>query len=107
MAAAAQRLPYKHGKAGKYWPDDTPAGRRQRLLEVWTQIVGLLDVRIEGVAAALPMPPLDCRGYEMKAFEDMLDAAVCSWVGTCVLDGRARPYGDMKSAIWIPEVSVD
>lgn len=107
LAAAAQRLPYKHGKAGKYWPDDTPAGRRQRLLEVWTQIVGLLDVRIEGVAAALPMPALDCRGYEMKAFEDSLDAVVCAWVGTCVLEGKARPYGDKESAIWIPEVSVD
>jgi predicted RNase H-like nuclease len=107
LAAAARRLPYKHGKAGKYWPEDTPAARRQRLFRVWKEIVGLLDERIEGVAAALPMPPLDCRGYEMKAFEDMLDAAVCSWVGTCVLDGRARPYGDMESAIWIPEVSVD
>ncbi|MFK4771902.1 hypothetical protein [Rhizobium sp. ZW T2_16] len=28
LAAAAKRLPYKHGKAGKYWPEDTPAARR-------------------------------------------------------------------------------
>jgi predicted RNase H-like nuclease len=107
LAAAARRLPYKHGKAGKYWPEDTPAGRRQRLFGVWTQIVGLLDKRIEGVAAALPMPTLDCRGHEMKAFEDSLDAVICAWVGTCVLDGKARPYGDTESAIWIPQLSAD
>lgn len=67
----------------------------------------LLDVRIEGVAAALPKPALDWRGYEMKAFEDSLDAVMCAWVGTCVVESKARPYGDMESAIWIPEVSVD
>jgi predicted RNase H-like nuclease len=107
LATAAKRLPYKHSKAGKYWPEDTPALRRQRLFGVWTQIVELLDARIKGVAAALPMPALDCRGYEMKAFEDTLDAVVCAWVGTCVLDGKAGPYGDMESAIWIPELSTD
>lgn len=107
LAGAARRLPYKHSKAAKYWPDEAPAGRRVRLFEIWTQIVKLLDSRIEGVAAALPMPALDCRGHEMKAFEDALDAIVCAWVGTCVLDGKARPYGDMESAIWIPQLTAD
>lgn len=107
LAGAARRLPYKHSKAAKYWPDELPAGRRIRLFEIWTQIVELLDGRIEGVAAALPMPSLDCRGYEMKAFEDALDAIVCAWVGACVLDGKATPYGDIKSAIWIPQLTAE
>lgn len=107
LAAAAKRLPYKHGKTGKYWPEDTPAGRRRRLFAVWEQIVVLLDARIEGVGAALPMPAFDCRGYEMKAFEDMLDAVVCAWVGTCMLDGNAKPYGDAASAIWVPQLTAD
>ena len=41
-------------------------------------------------------------GLEMKAFEDALDAIVCAWVAICVLEGRAEPYGDEESAIWIP-----
>nr|WP_245581779.1 DUF429 domain-containing protein [Rhizobium ruizarguesonis] len=38
----------------------------------------------------------------MKALEDTLDAVVCAWVGACVMDGRARAYGDVESAIWVP-----
>ncbi|MCM2500652.1 DUF429 domain-containing protein [Neorhizobium galegae] len=47
-------------------------------------------------------PPLEGRGHELEAFEDMLDAVVCAWIGACVLDGRARAYGDEASAIWVP-----
>jgi predicted RNase H-like nuclease len=46
---------------------------------------------------------VSARGWEMKAFEDMLDAVVCAWIGVTVLEGRARAYGDERSAIWIPE----
>lgn len=99
LAAAEKRLPYKHSKARKYWPEDSPERRRRNLFEVWAQILGLLDAEIEGVATALLMPRSTCRGHEMKAFEDSLDAVICAWVGTCVLDGRAKPYGDQDSAI--------
>lgn len=103
LAAAPRRLAYKHSKARKYWPDDAPECRRQKLFGVWAQIVDLLDAKIEGVATALLMPTANCRGHEMKAFEDTLDAVVCAWVGACVLDGKATPYGDQDSAIWIPD----
>ncbi|CZT38059.1 DUF429 domain-containing protein [Rhizobium sp. 9140] len=102
LAAAERHLAYKHSKMWKYWPDAPPSLRRTRLFEVWMQIVVLLDARISGVAAALSFPPLEARGYEMKAFEDMLDAMVCAWVGACALDGEARAYGDSMSAIWVP-----
>ncbi|MNL37598.1 hypothetical protein D3C87_1597540 [compost metagenome] len=64
----------------------------------------LLETRVKGVAAALPLPDLSSRAYELKAFEDALDAVVCAWVGTCVVGGTATAYGDDRSAIWIPSV---
>ncbi|MCQ1764705.1 DUF429 domain-containing protein [Neorhizobium galegae] len=102
LASADRRLPYKHAKSRKYWPDADVVGRRRNLFGVWMEIITLLDTRIKGVAAALALPDPGCRGFEMKAFEDSLDAVVCAWVGTCVLDGTAKAYGDDTSAIWIP-----
>ncbi|WP_249406404.1 DUF429 domain-containing protein [Rhizobium sp. CFBP 13726] len=102
LASAARRLPYKHAKSGKYWPGETKMVRRQKLFEIWQHIVDLLERQLQGVAAALVLPDLGCRSYELKAFEDALDAVVCAWVGTCVLDGTAKAYGDDRSAIWIP-----
>ncbi|WP_311273385.1 MULTISPECIES: DUF429 domain-containing protein [unclassified Rhizobium] len=103
LANAARRLPYKHSKIGKYWPNEIPDDRRQLLFDVWQQIIELLDARIRGVKAALVSPSSEARGYEMKAFEDKLDAVVCAWVGACVLDGTAVAHGDAESAIWVPK----
>jgi predicted RNase H-like nuclease len=104
LSAATRRLPYKHSKSRKYWPDDAPMGRRLKLFETWKQIVMLLEDKVKGVAAALPLPELSARAYELKAFEDALDAVVCAWVGACVIDGLARSYGDDSSAIWVPNI---
>ena len=98
LAKANRRLPYKHANSRKHWPEASPIDRRAKLLSVWAGIVSLLDHRIEGVASALPLPDPSSRGYEMKAFEDCLDAVVCAWVGTCVLDGSATAHGDETSA---------
>lgn len=102
LASADRRLPYKHSKSRKYWPGEGPAARRENLLGTWRRILTLLDARIQGVGDALSLPASDARGFEMKAFEDALDAVVCAWVGACVMDGRARAYGDGASAIWVP-----
>jgi predicted RNase H-like nuclease len=102
LVAAERRLPYKQSKVGKYWPDLLPGTRREKLLEVWADIIRHLNDEITGVAATLKLPSAEARGYELKAFEDMLDAVVCAWVGTCVVDGKAKPYGDRESAIWVP-----
>ncbi|WP_327790195.1 DUF429 domain-containing protein [Agrobacterium pusense] len=102
LAAADRRLPYKQSKIRKYWPDVSPVARRANLLRTWSDIVGLLDVEISGVKDALPLPSPNARGYELKAYEDALDAVVCAWVGACALTGRARAYGDEESAIWVP-----
>ncbi|TBZ59730.1 DUF429 domain-containing protein [Rhizobium leguminosarum bv. viciae] len=102
LASADRRLPYKHSKSRKYWPDESAVVRRQNLFETWRRILMLLDAKIQGVGDVLSLPSSDARGFEMKAFEDALDAVVCAWVGACVMDGRARAFGDRESAIWIP-----
>jgi predicted RNase H-like nuclease len=98
------RLPYKAGKTTIYWPETTLDVRRVRLREVWGRIVAALDNEIAGVAEALPPPGPgpDVRGWALKAYEDKLDAVICAYVAIAALDGRAKPYGDQDSAIWVP-----
>ncbi|MGQ8633346.1 DUF429 domain-containing protein [Agrobacterium sp. DKPNP3] len=102
LTKSEKRLPYKHAKIGSYWRSDTIPIRRMKLTDVWRSIIAHLDARIDGVADALAIPPIGARAWEMKAFEDMMDAVVCAWIGICVLEGDAIPYGDETSAIWIP-----
>ena len=102
LASAPRRLPYKIQKAAKYWPSVSAAQRRENLLTVWFDIVGLLNARISGVTTMLPLPTIGASTATLKSFEDMLDAVVCAGVGTCALEGRATPFGDTESGIWIP-----
>lgn len=102
LAQASRRLPYKAGKVRTYWPGLSPDQRRGKLVSEWLRIIDLLNQEIDGVATMLRTPLPVSGGRALKAFEDMLDAVVCAWVGICVLEGRAIPYGDHDSAIWIP-----
>jgi predicted RNase H-like nuclease len=100
---APMRLKYKAGKARAYWPGHTPTERRGFLFQQWKIVMAVLDARLPGVLDALPAPRSDAIGFELKAYEDMLDAVVCACVAICVLEGEALPYGDDSSAIWIPQ----
>jgi len=102
LAGASIRLPYKVSKVRSYWPSITPAERRVRLFRQWSEIVTLLDGEVEGIDAALPSPAMSSSGVEIKAYEDALDATICAWIAICALEGRAKPFGDENSAIWIP-----
>lgn len=99
---ADRRLPYKYGKIGKYWPDDTPVARIGKLRSIWQQIVTAVDTRLPGTAEALPLPPEGTKGKAMKAYEDMLDAAICACIGISVLIGDVQGFGDEVSTIWVP-----
>ncbi len=97
----------KPGRFCKYWPELPPEKRRAKLYRQWRKIVALLENEIRGVAAALPdLEPgtsgAKVKAYEVKAYEDKLDAVVCAWVAICALQGRAKPFGDHQSAIWVP-----
>lgn len=102
LTYAIERLPYKVSKTRSYWRSDTPMNRRIRLLAQWTAIVSALENEIAGVSEMLPIPQHTAATWQLKAFEDALDAVICAWVGICALEGRAIPYGDDDAAIWIP-----
>jgi predicted RNase H-like nuclease len=103
LAGALERLPYKTSKVRSYWPLATPPERRTFLYRQWGEIVALLEGEIANVAATLPRLELNASAWEVKACEDTLDAIVCAWVAICALEGRAKPFGDRDSAIWIPK----
>lgn len=50
LAAAERGLPHKHSKIGKYRPGPAPDVRKEKLIEVRSQLVSLLDAQIRGVA---------------------------------------------------------
>lgn len=107
LTGAAERLPYKASKVGTYWPSVGRAERRTRLYQQWREIVIALEGEIGGVTVALPELALDASIVDVKAYEDMLDAIICAWVGVCALEGRAVPYGNDDAAIWIPRPRVE
>ena len=103
LAVAKQRLPYKHSKMRSYWPTAAKTERLGLLLRQWETVVHLLAEEIDGVCEALPTLGPAASTKEMKAYEDTLDAIICAWVAICALEGRARPFGDAVSAIWVPK----
>jgi predicted RNase H-like nuclease len=102
LTGRPKRLPYKAAKVRRYWPALSSVERQMRLYAEWRDIVIRLDTEISGVTAALPELSPEARGFEAKAYEDMLDAVVCAWGGVRALQGRARAFGNEQSAIWIP-----
>ena len=106
LANAPERLRYKLSKCRNYWPTSAPPERRTFLFQEWARIIALLEQQITGVANAMPPPATNARLVEFKAYEDMLDAIVCGWVAIRAWEGRAKPFGDHESAIWIPQAEL-
>lgn len=102
MTGALRRLPYKAANMRRCWPDVTPDEQRRRLLDIWTQILDGLSLTLPNVSDVLPLPNPAARLGVLKRFEDQLDAVICATVGIAVLNGKARPFGDSVSAIWVP-----
>jgi predicted RNase H-like nuclease len=102
LTGATLRLPYKIQNRGKYWPTLDAAARRAAIFAQWHTISDALDRVLSGTLTLLPLPDPAAPLRTLKAFEDALDAVICAWVGTCVLDGRAESFGDATSAIWVP-----
>lgn len=100
------RLPYKVGKALKYWPSASVTERRRRLLREWKLVLEHLDEVIGDIRLPLPKMPEEASLASLKRYEDALDALVCAWVGIQYLEGRAVPLGDETAAIWVPSVSM-
>jgi predicted RNase H-like nuclease len=107
MLDLGQRLPYKVTRRGKYWPRLHPDKRWQRIASELDRLRDALSIHVGGVRDRIPMAAALLRGAPrskvavLKGLEDALDAIVCAYVGCEFLAGRAVPFGDEKSAIWI------
>ncbi|MFK5950933.1 MAG: DUF429 domain-containing protein [Methylococcales bacterium] len=99
---ADYRLPYKASKAAKFWPNATIEERKIKLLKIYTEILTVLKMKIDGITLTLPDDLIEKPFSAFKRFEDSLDALICGWVGMKYLAGEAEPYGDSTGAIWIP-----
>ena len=99
-----KRHPYKVSKTLTYWKSHSPEQRLDSLKQSFSQIVVALDAAIEGVAGTIGEEIENAPGFSaLKPVEDKIDAIVCAWVGIEILKGRAEPFGDASSAIWIPK----
>jgi predicted RNase H-like nuclease len=98
------RAPYKFGKIRKYWPEKTVAQRKANIVGEWDRIRSHLRSLFFNLNDVLPgFIDFDGPSWSWKAYEDKIDAVVCAAVGICALQGSAEPYGDCKSAIWVPK----
>ena len=103
---AEKRPAYKVAKMASYFRHAVPPldhGQRiDRLLNTWEQILEALGGEISDLDFELPSRPEVKFAAQLKPYEDRLDAVISAWVGACVLEGRAQPYGDEQCAIWVP-----
>ncbi|RVU47656.1 DUF429 domain-containing protein [Rubrivivax rivuli] len=97
-----RRVPYKVGKALKYWKGASIDERIERLLHEFAAILAGLAAHIDGIAIPLPDASEVHSLAALKPFEDAIDALVCCWVGCEYLAGRCYPLGDETAAIWCP-----
>lgn len=104
FSKAERRLPYKFSNRRKYWPNDHSAARKANIRREWQSIISLMESETIGIEQHVELPdPGVAPTVAWKACEDMLDAVICAAVGIWVLEGRATPFGDWQSAIWIPQ----
>jgi predicted RNase H-like nuclease len=102
------RVPYKVHKTSKYWPDELPSVRRSNLIQQMQAILAALRQEITGIPLAIESRDAETMTMaRLKAFEDMIDALVCAWVGIKYLSGEADAYGDESAAIWVPRRGSD
>lgn len=108
MLGLGKRLPYKVAKRQKYWPDLKPNERWEKIASELDRLRVALALRINSVKDRIPMAcsildaAPESRDTVLKGIEDALDAVVCAFVGCEFLVGRACPFGDQESTIWIP-----
>jgi len=98
------RVPYKVSKARRYWPTASRSEIRVNLKLQMQRILEALRKDIDKIPIDIEMAPDDSSVRELKAFEDMIDALVCAWVGIKYSSGHAEAYGDSTAAIWIPKI---
>jgi hypothetical protein len=105
------RPAYKVAKMARYFrnakPELSKNQRMDSLLETWAKILDALGREISVLGFELPNRSTLKFASELKPYEDRLDALISAWVGACVLERRAEPFGNDGCAIWVPAKAAD
>lgn len=107
LLGVKRRPAYKVSKIARYrWPG-TIRERIERLLQTWSSICEELEQHVGDLLIDFPKHSSVVSASQLKPYEDAIDAVISAWVGTCFLDGTAKPFpdDDADAAIWIPELS--
>ena len=81
LTRAGGSLPYKFSRSRRYWPKNSPAERRAKLLTQFAEIASALKGEIRDIPIELPEPDSMISTSGLKRYEDSLDALVCASVG--------------------------
>ena len=100
------RLTYKVDKKNQYkkWKHLEPKERTVKLIENLNKLIDHLQLRIINVSDYLPMlnPEEEYNIWELKSYEDRIDAAFCALTGLNYITGNITGYGDIDGTIWVP-----
>jgi hypothetical protein len=100
--AVEERVKYKVGKTTAYWRGATRESLVSFVRHELRKIAQRLDEVIVGVVDLLDVEKPE-RPSALKPVEDTIDAIICAWVGTTILDDNAEPFGDSDFTIWVPK----
>ena len=99
----SKRFPYKISRASRYWPEGSPAQRKEKILQHF-------EIILEALAQDLEMSDVEMRASidsslrEIKQVEDHVDAFICAWSALQIRKRQFRPFGNPNAAIWNPMV---
>jgi predicted RNase H-like nuclease len=100
LMQVAKRVPYKVAKASKLWPNVLTTDRWRMATRQLQAVAGRLETFIGGAVFGWPAGPVPMAS--LKTIEDQIDALVCAWVGTLIVDDAVTPFGDADAAVWLP-----
>jgi predicted RNase H-like nuclease len=106
LMAVKVRPAYKVAKIAQYFRKaQPPLSRDQKidcLLQTWTKILAAIGREVSVLNFKPPDRSTLRFTSELKTYEDQLDALIAAYVGACVLEGGAEPFGNDDCAIWVP-----
>jgi len=100
------RYEYKVAKKNKYkaWKSLKPIERNTKLTNNMNELAFCLGQRVVNLSDHLAIlePDGNYKGWQLKAYEDMIDSLVSALTGLDYLSGKTTGYGGKDGTIWIP-----
>lgn len=100
------RLPYKVGKKNSYkaWKHLLPEERTKKIITNLNMLIERLGRSVSNVSDFIPILDIeeDYNIWQLKAYEDMIDALICALTGLSYVTGNIRGYGEKDGTIWVP-----